>query len=363
MKKVLFVIGTSLQNAGVPHVVMHIVRALHDRYRFDVVVGGEEPGFFDEEFLSFGGQIFRCPLANNTGSKFGFWQKWRQLVRFVKPILSRQEYDVVHCHNGFEAAAVLRIATRRNVPIRVAHSHGYYPIGGKNILSRMYKIYCRKTINRTATARLACSTKAGDSLYGGAPYANVLNPIDLSYYQFEKEPHDGLNLIQIGYYNRLKNQLFSLRVLKELRDRGVPAALHFIGYSCGEQYVERMQEYVQKEGLTEAVHFLASDFPKKDILPRMDFLLLPSTSEGLPLVILEGQAARVCCVASSVVCKDVDMGLFHTLPIDSPSAWADFILGYRPGEDTLDTEKIAGLDIGAYVSKIVSVYEYVDRKE
>ena len=357
MKKVLFVVATTLQNAGVPHVMMKIVRELSGEFIFDVAVFGEEKGYFDEEFLSFGGKILRCPVPQNQNGLFGFLKKSIALHNFLKVVLSETHYDAIHCNNGFEAAVALQIASKKNVSVRISHAHGYYPVAGRNPISRAYKVLCQKAINRYATVTLACSTKAGDSLYGGAPYTNVLNPVDLSQYCFSKEPHEGVNLLQIGYYNKLKNQLFTLKVLKGLLEKGLNVRLYFIGYSCGNDYLAAMEQYITKENLVDYVTFLATDYPKHKIMPKIDFLLLPSTSEGLPLVALEGQAAHILCITSTAVCEDVNMGLFSSLPISSPSVWADFICSNLDYADTLDEEKIRKLDTKEYVTKIRRIYE------
>ena len=60
MKRVLLVIGAPLENAGVPNVVMKIVRMLHNEFIFDILVGKSQSGCYDEEFLSYGGNIYCC---------------------------------------------------------------------------------------------------------------------------------------------------------------------------------------------------------------------------------------------------------------------------------------------------------------
>ena len=61
MEKILEVSCNGLTNGGVQKVIMNIVRNLHDAYTFDIVVFNNEKEFFDEEFESYGGKIFRLP--------------------------------------------------------------------------------------------------------------------------------------------------------------------------------------------------------------------------------------------------------------------------------------------------------------
>lgn len=49
-RRVLLVVGGPLVNAGVPNVVMNIVRELHSEYTFDVLCLADGEGCHDKEF-------------------------------------------------------------------------------------------------------------------------------------------------------------------------------------------------------------------------------------------------------------------------------------------------------------------------
>lgn len=230
MKRVLFVINLNLDNAGVPNVLMQIVRKLKDFYEFDVIVGSSAKGYYDDEFLSYGGKIFR---------------------------------------------------------------------------------------------------------------------------------HDYIGLLQIGYYSKLKNQLFSLKVLQEILNRGYKAKLCYIGYDNGSGYVNKVINEVNTKNLIEHVQLLPSDFNKNEALETTYFLLLPSESEGLPLVALEAQSSRTYCIASNNVPKDVDVGLFNRFAIigeKAPSVWAEFIIQNKDYMVNLNMEKLQSINSDEYMKKISTVY-------
>lgn len=357
MKKILLVLGTPLRNAGVPNVLMQIVRQLSGEYHFDVLVCGEEDEYYDKEFCSFGGQIYRCPAVDYRPGCATYLKKASLLYRFSRKLLAQSSYDAVHCCNGLESAAVLKAAVQKKVPVRISHAHGYYPNSGRNPLARWYKWICKSLIGRFATHKLACAKKAGDSLFPGTAYQNILNPIDLDMYDFPKEAHTGINLLQIGYFCKLKNQLFSLSVLQELVKRGADATLSFIGFELEEHYLEKMQASVKEMGLADRVQVLPPDFPKDKIFPTTDFLLLPSTSEGLPLVALEGQAARAFCLLSDSVTEEVDTGLACHLPLEEPAQWVDVILSEISKTASLDHEKLAKFDLKQFIDAIRLVYD------
>lgn len=58
-KKILFVNSQCLQRGGIQSVVMSIVRGLSKEFTFDILVFSDEKGWYDEEFLSYGGKIIR----------------------------------------------------------------------------------------------------------------------------------------------------------------------------------------------------------------------------------------------------------------------------------------------------------------
>ena len=182
MKKVLFVIGSSLVNAGVPNVVMKIVRALHREYMFDVIVGDIKEGFFDREFLSYGGHIFRYSKITYGDGKLKVLLGGFQTYKYVREILNDNYYDIVHSNDGYMSGWILKAAAESNIKVRIAHSHGSYLIKGKNIPLNLYKLYSMKKTVSYSTHRLACSDAAGNTLFLGQKFINVLNPIEADQY-------------------------------------------------------------------------------------------------------------------------------------------------------------------------------------
>ena len=360
MKKVLFVINSHLANAGVPNVLMQIVRSLKDEFSFDIIVGSSKQGFYDEEFLSYGGQIFRHDLQDYSKSKLGYFKRGKQTANMVKSVLKQSKYNVIHCNNGEESGYALKVAKAFNVPVRIAHSHGKYFNRGKNIPARLYKHIGKKYAVKYSTHRFACSNIAGETLFLGKPFQNVLNPLNVdNYLQVVKREHDYIGLLQIGYYYALKNQLFSVKVLDEIKNNGYKAKLRFIGFDNGSGYIKKVENQVKNKNLCDDVEFLPSDYDKLKVFEETDFLLLPSTSEGLPLVALESQSSNTYCLASNNVPNDVDMGLFSTLKINeenSASVWARFIIENKDKNLSVNKQKLQTIKTEEYIKKIVLVY-------
>lgn len=355
-KNVLFVISSTLTNGGVAAVTMKIVEALKETFVFDVIVSGVKPGFYDKRFLSYGGRIIRAETVSYRQSKIGIIKNGDYIYKAVLRACTEKEYAVIHCENGFESGPAIKAAQKCGVPIRIVHAHGTYSTRGKNIFAKIYRLTCKRQIEEYSTCRLACSKKSGDSLFSGR-FLNVLNPLDVDMYQkINKIEHETINLLQIGYYCYLKNQLFSLKILQSLLKRGYKAQLYYIGFDDGSGYYEKVKKQVKESELDDNVFMLPSDYPKAELMGKIDFLLLPSTSEGLPLVTLEAQAANVYSLISDVVSKDVDMGLCTFLPISDSEEWADQIVKLNGYTKKANLEKLENIRINNYMKRIKEIY-------
>ncbi len=79
-------------------------------------------------------------------------------------------------------------------------------------------------------------------------------------------------------------------------------------YAEDPTYFDECQKIVNLLHIEKKVHFLGMQ-KIKDVLPKMDVLVLTSISEGLPLVILEGMAAGKPIVATDVgACRELVFG-------------------------------------------------------
>ncbi len=359
-KKVLLVINSDLIRAGVPNVVMTLVRNLSERFVFDVITYHKQEGQYDAEFESYGGKIFRLSLLDYGKHKVLYPFRYTQIKRFLKQILSEKQYDVMHCHNGTEAGIFLKYAKRRGIPVRLAHAHGTYLRKGNNKILLWYYAYCKKCIERYATTALACSTQAGESLFLSKKFMNVLNPVDISSYRgLEKKAHAGCNLLQIGYYCQNKNQLFSIQLLKALLEEKMDVKLTFIGFSQEEAYYAQMLKTMDALSIHEHICFLPSDADKAHVFSETDIVLLPSFTEGLPLVALEAQSAHVAVILSDRISADANLGLATYAKYNSLPAWTNAVKQIYLEKECCDKINVAteAIEANEWCNRIGEIYD------
>jgi len=357
-KRVLFVVSTELCLGGVPSVVMFLVRNLHQYYHFDAVTLSVKSGYFDAEFQSYGGTIYRIDSFQYLNHKVLYPYSFVQIQKAIRPILDNNTYDVIHCKSGWQDAPCLLEADRHGVPIRISHSHGSFPSwSGYNKIMCAYTRIAKRILLKHATARVACSDIAGGTLFEGHSFQNILNCVDIEYYQSVKpQAHTGINLLQIGYFCKLKNQLFSIQLLHQLRRSHIDARLSFVGYPADFAYLNEMNAVIQQYNLSDYVTFLEKDSDKRQVFSLADYCLLPSEAEGLPLVALESQAAGVPCLMSDHISDDANIGAGFFLPYNDVDAWYRIITkGSRPDHEKL-SRNLQKVSNEVYLEKVHTLY-------
>jgi glycosyltransferase involved in cell wall biosynthesis len=99
---------------------------------------------------------------------------------------------------------------------------------------------------------------------------------------------------------RHKGHETAIRSLAMLIDKGYRPLLWLVGEQrdSRDDYAEYLKELAKDLNVSEFVEFLGFRNDVPELIHAADFLLLPSTQEGLPLVILEAQASKVIVLAA-----------------------------------------------------------------
>lgn len=97
-----------------------------------------------------------------------------------------------------------------------------------------------------------------------------------------------------------KGQLTAIRAVAELRRQGVAVSCWLAGVdrTCGDPFESQLKQLIDELDLDDCVKLLGQRSDAPELLGAADLLLLPSTSEGLPLTILEAQASQTPVLAA-----------------------------------------------------------------
>jgi glycosyltransferase involved in cell wall biosynthesis len=97
-----------------------------------------------------------------------------------------------------------------------------------------------------------------------------------------------------------KGQETAIQAIAELKSRGTAVECWLAGIERdgGQDYQQRLLSLAAELGVADWVRFLGFRTDGPELMQAADFLLLPSTREGLPLSILEAQASKVPVLAA-----------------------------------------------------------------
>ena len=371
--KVLILAG-EMDVGGIENQLMHLLRCSNkDKFRIDFTSTVNYRLFYQDEMESLGAKIIRLPSTEG----WRFIRYCRALFR----VLLEERYDIIHSHELFHSGMVLLTARIAGVKHRFVHAHNWSDDDGsgtkKSVKRRIYNYVMQRLIQMNATDFVACSSFAGHFLFGEkvmkqSNYHLVFNSVDTSKYvelydQIESGEFcdDGwINVLQVGRFTPVKNQLFTVEIAKELKSRGEKIRFLCAG-NVGGDYDDAVVAKIREYGLEEHVLLLGVRKDVDVLMRKSAAFLLPSRYEGMPLVLIEAQASGLPCVTADTYSREVDFGIkmVNWLKLeDSASVCADAVekaigQGRAEKEDVVRAIEKGGFDSRVFAKKICDLYE------
>lgn len=361
--KVLIVAG-AMNVGGIENQLMHLLRqADKTKFQIDFTTTEEHP-FYQDEIESLGGRCIRIPGTEGRH----FLRYCKALFRVIKD----GEYDVVHSHELFHSGMVLLTARLAGVKHRFVHAHSCNQRRG-NLKRRIYYWFMRRLILRNATEFLACSSLSagflfGEGVVGRSNYHLIVNSVETARFLPEDGADDAekacLEILQVGRFSDEKNFLFSVQIAEVCKQRGDGFRFVFVGNN-GEEYENAVRQLTEEKGLADSVCLLGIRKDVDRLMKRSDAFLLPSKFEGMPLTLIEAQAAGLPCVAADTFSHEVDfgIGIVEWLKLeDGAEAWADALeravsKGRADRQTVIGAVEKGGFDSRMFAEKICTLYE------
>lgn len=365
--KVLHVVGR-MDRGGTETLIMNLLRTIdRSEFQYDIVEQTQDMCDYDEEILSLGSQIYRCPHISqrNLGEYREWWRKF---------FAEHPEYKIVHGHSRGSAPIYLDEAKKAE-RITIAHCHSSsHGKGIKGLIRYIWQLPLRKI----ADYNFACSYEAGVSQYGETGRFEVIkNGIQTDKFawnpKIRKRIRAELGLkkeLLIGNVSRFetpKNHLFLISIFKCIKDRNDDAKLILVGQGTLENEI---REKAKSLGIDNDIIFTGVRADVNELLQAMDAFVFPSIYEGLPVSLIEAQTSGVpCFISEKVIATEVkvtDVLEFISLE-KSPEYWAEQILsGVIPESERADhsAEVIAaGFDIKSTAQRLNEFYTEVLKNE
>ena len=354
--RVLCVFST-LDRGGAESMCMNLYRHLNrDIVQFDFVKHTTKIGAFEKEINELGGRIYIAPRMRIK--RVLEYKKW-----WEGHFDNHPEHQIVHGHY-FTASAVY---------FKVAKKCGRVTIGHMHIAkydSRIKQILCSR-IEYYADYCLACGWDAGKLLYPHRHFIVLNNAIDASQFQYNAEVRKayreklGLNdSIVIGIvanFGEHKNPLGVIELFNRLSGMNSRYKLLWIGTGGG--FLDKVKKLVSDYGLQSKVILLGARSDVNNLLQAMDAFVLPSFFEGLPVVLIEAQAAGLQCFVSDCVTKEVNItGRCTFLPLNQWEKWEASIRESNLQHiNTYDQIIDAGYDISYTATMLQNMYITIAR--
>lgn len=370
MTRILQVVG-GLNRGGAETWLVQVLRAIdRHEYPMDFMVHTTNPGAYDHEVRALGGRIIPCPDPSHPLT---------YAIRFQHILETCGPYTVVHSHVHYYSGYVLLLAARCGIPVRIAHSHidarSSEASSGRG--RKAYRSLMRCWIRRFATRGLAVSTEAGADLFGPrwqrSPKWQLQHlGIDLSRFDTVVErgslraelgiDQAALVIGHVGRFVAQKNHSFLVDVAREVVRREPRAVFLLIGDGPLRPAIEaKVASYSLEKHFVFAG--LRPDVPRL-MKGAMDLFLFPSQYEGLPLTLLEVQAAGIRGIISDVVSPETDVvdTLMIRESLEAPaSQWAERVIAHLDGAAPLPfsvtSRCLAGRSIAASLERLIAAYE------
>lgn len=318
MKRILHIVG-GMCLGGAENFIMNVYRNIdREKLQFDFIVHKRVDGDFCNEIESMGGRIYLAPRKSKHPIKN---------LQMIADTVKENKYEIVERHSANAYSVLdLKAAKKGGATRLIFHSHS------TNTGMKMVHKFFRMQMKKIPTDRFTCSDNAGKWMYGKLDYKVICNAIDIEKYAFNigvrEEVREELNLndkhifMHVGNLRAPKNHIFLLEYFNLIASKDENAVLVLVGE--GNERVN-IEAKIDELKLSEKVMLLGVRHDIARLLQAADIFFLPSVYEGLPVSVIEAQAAGLICLLSDVVTKDVAVtNNVHYLSLnDSYEIWAD----------------------------------------
>ena len=316
--RVLCVFST-LDRGGAETMCMELYRHFdRSKVQLDFIKHTPNIGDFEKEIINLGGRIYEAPRFEllNLYKYFSWWNNHLD---------EHPEHQIIHGHFFTISAAFFRIAKKKG-RTTVGHIHA-------STIKGLIKNLMVKRISKYADYAFACSFKSGKWVYQNREFKVLHNALDTNVFKYsllirektreELGIHNELVIGTVANFSMVKNPNGLIDIFLAIKKNMPDVRLIWVGDGKLRPLIE---DRILQERISDSVLLLGvrSDVPR--LLQAMDIFLLPSFNEGLPVSMIEAQAAGLPCFVSNTITKEADItGLCHFLPINKPDIWASEI--------------------------------------
>lgn len=372
MNKEIQVLEVNINDIGQGGAWAFIKNAMNTSSKHEVVFNffSLEP-FENDKNIKFieekGGKIF---------VKYTISRYIRQMKTYfdLKNVIKQNNYQIVHIHSDLAFKMLIEglAAKKAGAKSIILHSHCTGVDGDHRKLKEIAHKICRLFLGKIGTHFFACSKLAGKWMYIDSIYRKSIvinNAIDCNKFRYSedvrKEYRRKLNIdtstTVIGHVGRFmyqKNHVFLIKIFSEYNKINPNSKLLLIGEG---ELEDKIKKEAKKLDIEKSVIFFGVTDCVNNYMQAMDFFLLPSFFEGLPVVGIEAQASGLPCLMSDSITKETNLfGLVEFLSLkNEEKIWAgkiQEILSEFERADTYNNMVDNGYDISKNNRSLKEIY-------
>jgi glycosyltransferase involved in cell wall biosynthesis len=295
--RILHIVG-AMYPGGMENFIINLYEKIdREQFQFDFVIHMRKDNDYVELIRSMGGKVYEIPRLTRHPIKN---------LKRISHIVKENNYQIVVRHTANALVAPQLMAAKIGGAKTVCHSHN------ETDPNKILHYLSRPIMRLAADERMACSDKAGKWMFGKKSFRVIHNAINIDKFQYS--PDKASPIIQefglegkhvyghIANFIESKNHKFLLEIYKKISEIDHNAVFFCIGEG---ELRSNIESEIKSQGLENKVILTGIRHDVENFMACFDVLIFPSFFEGLPLTIIEAQAAGLPCLISDTITKDV----------------------------------------------------------
>jgi len=307
----------SLHPGGAERMAVNIANGLVKKITFSALCCGREEGLLKEQLDPEVHYLF----AGRKG-KFGILGVYRAL-KFIK----KNQITHIHAHSTSIYLGYMLKLVRPHLQL-IWHDHYGNSEFLENRPLRWFKIISNKLKGIIVVNQLLFDWAFTNGLSKNVIYlANFSSPK-----KNEKDPQPipgtkGKRVVCLANLRPQKNQILLLEAWQEVRTLFPDWDLLLVGTCFGDVFERKVRQTMETNELLNCVHMLGSRTDTLSVLEQSTIGVLSSTSEGLPLALLEYGLSGLPVVVTDVgACKEVVGNCGIVIPVNNAKALSNALI-------------------------------------
>jgi len=219
----------------------------------------------------------------------------KKLSRFLKA----NNISIIHAHSTSYFFATIIKCFNPKIKIIWHDHHGNRVLSNKlnNAVLKLCSYFFSKIIVVNFQLKLWAEENLASKKVYYLPNFSVFNNDDKI---TDLKGIKGKRIVYLANFRTPKNHMFLLNVFLNINRSANDWSLHLIGENFSDQYFEQIKKYINNNNLEEQVYIYGLRQDIKYILSQSSIGVLSSSSEGLPLSLIEYGLAKLPVVSTNV---------------------------------------------------------------